>query len=389
MTENFPELPAICMVESQDQPDDAINGDRPRARKMITTNVDEGNDLPSAQMIEEIISAYGLERLQIDGESHEGTGYVTFRIITSKGVLALRRKKGSASKIIAKHPDIGNSIEAQHRLILFLQDHCFPVATPLLTKKKETYVNILGIPCSLYPYIEGHPLDPRNLHQLRASAETLAKYHELTARYSGVPPLSQTPFSELFAQKLNDFREQSATFEDSRLMLRMGESLLSFNIGLDEIEFEMQNVPYSSLPKVVIHGDYKPENILFRGNDVAAVIDFGRSRNEARLFDIAKTIAGLLGTSDDTTFLNMTRVFFAGYNSICPLNRSERESLFSLIQARVAIKNLDRFSRLAKKTDMAEKRAKAERFNRLGQNLQSLRNNSEAITRLFQETATS
>jgi hypothetical protein len=38
---------------------------------------------------------------------------------------------------------------------------------------------------------------------------------------------------------------------------------------------------------------------------------------------------------------------------------------------------------------MAEKLAKAERFNTLVQHLQSLRNSSEAIRRLFQEPATS
>jgi homoserine kinase type II len=389
MTENLRELPAAYRAGSQDQQGDAINPDRAKARKIIATSVDEGNDLPSAQMIEEIISVYGLESLQVDSASQEGTGYITFRVTTPKNVLALRCKKGSASKIMSKHPEIKHSIEAQHRLILFLQDHGFPVAPPLLTKQGETYVSVRGIPCSLYPYINGRALDPRNLHQLITAAETLARYHQLTAGYSGIPPLSQPLFPEHFKEKLRDFREYSENFDDSLSMLGIAESMVAFESCLDEIETEMQNLPYDSLPKVVIHGDYKPENILFQGDDIAAVIDFGRSRNEARLFDIAKTIAGLVGTSDDAAFLDMTRAFFAGYISICPLNKGERSALFSLIQARVAIKNLERFIRLAKKTDMGEKFAKAERFNRLCQHLRSLRNNSEAITQLFQEKATS
>jgi homoserine kinase type II len=354
---------------------------------MIAINDDASSDLPSSQMIGEIISAYGLESLQLDGAALEGTGYITFRVITPKGVLALRRKKGSASKIMAKHPDIGDSIEGQHRLILFLHDHGFPVAPPLLTKRKHTYVSILGIPCSLYPFIEGQPMAPRNLRQLRASAETLARYHQLTAGYSGVPPLSQAPFPRLFEEKLKDFRKYSETFDGSPSKLGIAESMLTFKSSLDEIETEIQNIPYDSLPKVVIHGDYKPGNVLFRGDNVAAVIDFGRSRNEARLFDIAKTISGLAGTSDDATFLHVTHAFFTAYDSIYPLNNRERMALFSLIQARMAFKNLDRFIGLAKKKDMAEKLAKAERFNTLVQHLQSLRNNSEAIRRLFQEPA--
>jgi homoserine kinase type II len=389
MTENLGELPAMYTVEPRDQPDATINSDRAKARKTIANSVEEDNNPPSTQMIEEIISAYGLESLQVEGASQEGTGYVTFRVITSKGILALRRKKGSASKIMSKHPDIGDSMEGQHRLILFLRDHDFPVAPPLMTVHGETYVSVLGIPCSLYPYIDGRALDPKNFHQLRAAAETLARYHQLTAAYLGVPPLSQPPFPEHFAEKLEDFRKYFENLGDSLSVLGMAESMVAFESSLDEIETEMQNLPYNSLPKVVIHGDYKPENILFQGDDVAAVIDFGRSRNEVRVFDIAKTIAGLVGTSDDTTFLDMTRVFFLGYDSICPLSNRERTALFSLIKARVAIKNLERFIGLAKKTDMAHKLAKAERFNRLAQHLQSLRNNSEAITLLFREKATS
>jgi homoserine kinase type II len=354
---------------------------------MIATDGEVTSNLPTPQMIGQIISAYGLESLQLDGAALEGTGYITFRVITPKGVLALRRKKGSPSKIETKHPDIGDSIEGQHRLILFLHDHGFPVAPPLLTKRKHTYVSILGIPCSLYPFIEGQPMAPRNLRQLRASAETLARYHQLTAGYSGVPPLSQAPFPKLFEEKLKDFRKYYETFEDSPSTLGIAESMLAFESSLDEIETEMQNISYDSLPKVVIHGDYKPGNVLFRGDNVAAVIDFGRSRNEARLFDIAKTISGLAGTSDDATFLQVTHAFFTAYDSIYPLNNRERMALFSLIQARMAFKNLDRFIRLAKKKDMAEKLAKAERFNTLVQHLQSLRNNSEAIRRLFQEPA--
>jgi Ser/Thr protein kinase RdoA (MazF antagonist) len=352
---------------------------------MITSESEAVNDLPTPQMIRQIISSYGLENLQLDDTPLEGTGYIAFRIITPKGIFALRRKKGSAAKIIAKHPDIESNIEGQHRLMLFLHDHGFPVAPPLFTKNKGTYVNIVGIPCSLYPFIDGQPLNPENLPQLRASAEALARFHQLTKEYSRSPPFSQAPFPDLFEQKLEDFRKYSETFDNSSSMRDIAESMLSFNSSLDDIETEIRKIPYSSLPKCVIHGDYKPGNILFQGNDVAAVIDFGRSRNEARLFDIAKTIAGLIGTSDHSAFLEMTRVFFTAYNGTYPLNNNEKTILFSLIQARVAFKNLDKFIRLAKKQDTSEKLAKAERFNALVRHLQSLRNSSEAIRRMFEE----
>ncbi len=102
MTENLRELRAVDKAGQQDQLDETINGDHSKAKKTIVINDDQDNHPPSAQMIGEIISAYGLEGLQIDGASLEGTGYITFRVITSKGILALRRKKGSAAKIKAR-----------------------------------------------------------------------------------------------------------------------------------------------------------------------------------------------------------------------------------------------------------------------------------------------
>src|SRR6266700_1572073 len=155
------------------------------AKKMINDLSEADEHRPSPHMIGEIISAYGLESLQVGDDALEGTGYITFRAVTPKGVFALRRKKGSASKIMAKHPDIGSNIEGQHALMLFLHEHGFPVAPPLLTREKETYVNITGVPWSLYPFIDGLPLEPTNLRQLRAAGGALARYHQLTEGYPG------------------------------------------------------------------------------------------------------------------------------------------------------------------------------------------------------------
>src|SRR5260370_41685544 len=95
-------LRTIHRAGQQDQPVETLIEDRVAAQRRIAINADTSDDLLSAQMISEIVSAYGLESLQLDGTSLEGTGYVTFRVITPQGILALRRKKGSASKIMAK-----------------------------------------------------------------------------------------------------------------------------------------------------------------------------------------------------------------------------------------------------------------------------------------------
>ncbi len=359
------------------------------AKKMINDLSEADEHRPSPHMIGEIISAYGLESLQVGGDALEGTGYVTFRAVTPKGVFALRRKKGSASKIMTKHPDIGSSIEGQHHLMLFLHDHGFPVAPPLLTREKETYVNVTGIPWSLYPFIDGKPLEPTNLRQLRAAGEALARYHRLMEKYSGEPPISQELFPKLFDGQLNEFRKHAVTLEESKSKLGISESLNHFKPCLSEIETEMKSLRYDSLPHTVIHGDYKPGNILFEGDNVAAVIDFGRSRNEARLFDIAKMIGGLVGANDNTTFMDMTAAFLTGYNEVSLLDTLEKKALIPLVQARLASKAMDRLVRLTEEGDDPDNPRRAERFNLLVQRLDWVRHDSESIRRLLEQPSKS
>ncbi len=359
-------------------------------RKRIVNDPSETDvHRPSPHVIGQIISAYDLDSLQVEGNGLEGTGYITFRAVTPKGVFALRRKKGSASKIMAKHPDIGSNIEGQHALMLFLQEHGFPVAPPLLTREKETYVNITGVPWSLYPFIEGLPLEPTNLRQLRAAGGALARYHQLTEGYLGEPPLTQERFPKLFEEKLKDLRKHTTTLEASQSRLGFAEGLNNFKTSLSEIETEVKGLSYDSLPQTVIHGDYKPGNILFDSDNVAAVIDFGRSRKEARLFDIAKTVGGFVGTIDDTTFMHMTGSFLTAYESASALDNLERKALIPLIQARLASKAIDRLVRLAEEEDDAENLRRAERFNLLVQRLDWVRHNSESMRRLLEQPSRS
>src|SRR6266545_5608597 len=111
------------------------------------------DEIPPLHVVQEVASVYGLREAKLAGGPLEGQGYLTFRLATDRGDLALRRKKGSGLKISTKHPDIGNRIERQHALISFLNDQGFPVAAPLLTRNGRTYASIMGVPYSLYPFI--------------------------------------------------------------------------------------------------------------------------------------------------------------------------------------------------------------------------------------------
>ncbi len=349
--------------------------------------LEETADFLPLHVMQEVASIYGLEEARLAGEPLEGTGYVTFRLVTDKGDLALRRKKGSALKIITKHPDIGARIERQHALISFLRDQGFPVAAPLLTKRGRTYASVMGVPHSLYPFIYGQSMDPSNTRQLTIAALTLARYHLLTAGYQGTSPLCQDPFPKLFQGTVDRFHMYLQTIEMSMAELGMAEVLTAFNDILDDVSKRMLTVAYDALPKAVIHGDYKPGNILFQGDKLVAVIDFGRSRSEARILDLARTIPGLVRDEYNKRFLDLAHVFATAYDELYPLQVAEREAMPLLMQARVASKTMEKFANLTKRRDTAKKVKKAHRASEQVRRLQWLRDNASALRTMFENSS--
>lgn len=117
-------------------------------------------------------------------------------------------------------------------------------------------------------------------------------------------------------------------------------------------------------PKVVLHGDWHPGNLLFRREQVAGVLDFDSARLEPRVIDVANAILQFsmpMTSPDDPAKwpddldLEVIRCMLGGYDeaSSKPLTSQERTSLpwlmieALIIESVVPIAATGSFARLA------------------------------------------
>jgi hydroxylysine kinase len=99
-------------------------------------------------------------------------------------------------------------------------------------------------------------------------------------------------------------------------------------------DYEDEVVPgLEELRLQLIHADANPENVLSRDGKIG-FIDFSDMVRAPRVFDAAIAAAYLRPGGNDP--LEFIRPFFAGYQSVAPLDSAEKNAVFDLVRARLA-----------------------------------------------------
>jgi len=106
----------------------------------------------------------------------------------------------------------------------------------------------------------------------------------------------------------------------------------------------LQEPPARELPQVVIHCDYHPGNLKFRGSEVTGVFDFDWSKMDLRAFDVGLALwyfytswdgdhDGELRLEDVAIYLGAYQQYMFGRPGLGPLSAQERVYLPYLINA--------------------------------------------------------
>ena len=345
----------------------------------------KGIETPSPALINQIATSFGLEEARLKRGPDHDMGSSTFRLSTSRGELALQRYRARTLPNGAKAEAIKLRLDQQHALLSYLSDRGFPVAEPLRTRAGGTTVDISGITYALYPFVTGRPMDPGNPRHMKEAASALAFYHRLTAKYSGLTYAPQYSFPKLFQERLQGFYKDIEDLDSLTPASRIHRDLRLFRDVLPDIQKEVATLPYDSLPKVVIHADFRRENLLFRHGKMSALIDFGRSRYEARALDLAIAVTELGPRTYDKTFLNLAHGFIFTYNSQMPLDDAERRALPILTQAWTASRAFRKMRKLVHRKEHSKRVRKANQFSWCAGRLKWLRENRLAWRGIFSE----
>lgn len=143
------------------------------------------------------------------------------------------------------------------------------------------------------------------------------------------------------AHNLNTYLKKSkATEFDDRLF----EQVPNLVEGCLAAHSVLQTVAEGEWPSIVIHCDYHPGNLKFRGEEIVGLFDFDWSKIDLRCFDVALagwyfftswkgSQDGHFRLNDFLSFLDSYQNSFHGQNFLEPLNEVERRKLPWMISA--------------------------------------------------------
>ena len=171
-------------------------------------------------------------------------------------------------------------------------------------------INYLGKPVFLKHYLEGSVPEQMTAAMAHLVGGELARLHQIETP-PGLPPR--------FAYGLESFDEvlTSPSGNDYRSWLSDKKAYLARAISPD-------------LPRCLIHGDVFYDNTLFKGQKLAAIIDFEEACHYYRAFDLGMCAAGSCTTGG---FLDVdkTRALVDGYLEIGNLADREKKSLQAFV----------------------------------------------------------
>ncbi|WP_298147200.1 homoserine kinase [uncultured Acinetobacter sp.] len=210
------------------------------------------------------------------------------------------------------------------------------VPVPLMVNGQAIF-NLKNKPAQIAPRLQGqHPM-PANLEQVGQIASAQAKMHVALQNF----PLQRSEVRD-HSYWMQVAREIKPTLTPPDQML------LSKLLGM----FEALTAAYPDRPRGLIHSDLFCDNTLFKGNELAGILDFYEMNHDELLFDVAITINDFC-TEYPNLELNEDKAiaFLTAYDAIRPLTDDERACLeiylamaagrFWLMRLRVAAKNTE------------------------------------------------
>lgn len=253
---------------------------------------------------------------------------------TQKGNFLLKRR--------ARGKDSAARVLVAHRLQQFLAEHDFPVARLSEARPNgDTLLRLDGYGYELFEYVNGLDYDG-GLASTFAAGRTLGEFHKLVAAYVPDPAPPRDCFHDA-----NAVRTGLNAIPSS---LSAHDSVVGFEADLEQTinalyqaydaaasEAERWGVTHTNVQ--IVHSDWHPGNLLFRDNQVVAVVDFDSVRIAPRVTDLANGALqfSIIATGSDPKdwpdYFDETRMkrFLLGYDQETAVSAEEIQALVPLV----------------------------------------------------------
>ena len=260
---------------------------------------------------------------------------------TNKGIYLLKRR--------ARGKDDPFKVAFCHSIQLHLAAQQFPL--PHLIGTKDDNNSMLQWKGGIYEafeYIRGTGYD-NSLEATQDAGKTLGLFHKLLQGFE--PEYEPAKGSYHAARTVQGSMEQvPRTLEkmDPRVSdqsQRVNEIVSFLQQSYNQAAQKVNGIGMMDWPMQIIHSDWHPGNMLFRGSRVVAVIDYDAARMQQRVIDTANGALqfSILGGGDDPSawpdYLDLTRYkrFLIGYDKVNQISNGELQTIpYLMIEALIA-----------------------------------------------------
>ena len=203
-------------------------------------------------------------------------------------------------------------LAAQHRAVAALRDLGLPVVPPLAARDGRTFVLLRGRRYALFPWVEGEHRSGAALEPEQCSAlgALLGRVHTALAQLH--PPVPQPP-----PQPSADPAQTRRTIAGLLALARdrvpqepfdaLARRRLRERLDLLDAHGHRRPAADAAPPTGWVHGDFHPLNLLYRGPEPAAVLDWDRLGLKPRTEEAVRA-ATLFFNHPDTGVLDLPRV---------------------------------------------------------------------------------
>lgn len=233
----------------------------------------------------------------------------------------------------------------EHSILQFLAKKNFPVPHLEINNEGETYTKIDEKHYAVSEFKEGHSchlfyMSKKTMEQyVFLAGEKLAQLHELITgfRANGKKLNGYMPDGvrlwrgvDWHLKILDEFTKQKESDKRGKFLLSIKDEFKDKLIELGQY-YEKPNKEFD---KIIIHGDYSPQNILFNNNTISAILDFGDANLNLRLNDVARGIETFSRSAEFNFNSKYAKNFIKSYNKQNRVTEKEVEAIPDLIMWR-------------------------------------------------------
>ncbi len=296
-----------------------------------------------------------------------GTANASVILRTPRGKLLLKRRN--------PRYDREEWVRFEHALMEHLRAREMPTPLALPTSEGARWARLDDSVYELYPYIEGEEHVAGNAKQIASAGEMLARFQEATSDFE--PPCEKAweryHSPEKIAKGLVGIMgrvgdELPDVLEGGRLnlgpVLSLSEAVLTVGSLLERLPDES----YWALPQTIVHGDYHPANLKFRGDEVVGIFDLDWCTRQPRMVDLADGLLFFCGwrrepvipgdiwslTQSFRMSAKLVRAFGAAYTSVITPTKEELRALPDLMRARWLYCRVDAMQRKVRRERQLE-----------------------------------